>query len=289
MSDPAARRSAGRRLHAVSLLVTVLTAVVDAGLAAAGVVSPATAFTLWLAVEVPLAAVLAAVTAVRIRAARRRGRTWAQVLDDVAGPVVGDLIRFELRGYRSVWLWARRRYDGAAPGVEPVGYTRGTLAVPLAFLVAAGIETVIVHLLVPWPIVRTVLLVLSLWGLVQIAGILTGRIVHPHLLTADRLVVRSGPQVIVVVERAAVRRCVVRRRWEHTAATVDGDALYLPGPDGTCVDVLLAGPVDVRPPRFLAHRRVTAPVSRLSLQVDDPAAVSAAFAAPAAPHVSEGA
>ncbi|NLV81012.1 MAG: hypothetical protein GXY65_17050 [Rhodococcus sp.] len=272
MTDPAARR-----LHAAALAITVAAAVVNAVLAAAGIVSPTTAFTLWLAVELPLAAILTTITVVRVRAARRRGRTWSEVLDDVAGPTPAELIRFELRGYRSLWLWLRRRYDGVSSGVEPIGYTKGTMAVPVAFLVAAVAETVVVHVLVPWPPVRTVLLLLSLWGLVQIAGVLTGRITHPHLLAADRLIVRSGHQVIVELERAAVRRCVARRRWEHTDVTVDGEALYLPGPDGTCVDLVLTEPVEVRVPRFLAHRRPTATVSRLSLQVDDPDAVAASL------------
>lgn len=270
-----------RLVHAASLLVTVLVAFVNAVLAATGVLAPAAAFTLWLAVEVPLAVILVVVTVARVRSARGRGLAWSGVLDEVAGSVVADLIRFELRGYLSLWLWLRRRYDGAGPGVTPIGYTKGTMAVPLAFLVAALVETVVVHLLVPWPIVRAVLLVVSLWGLVQIAGILAGRIVHPHLLTADRLVVRSGHLVVADLDRRVVSRGVARRRWEHTAPVAVGDALYLPGPDGTCLDVHLTGPVGVRPPRFFTHARATAPVSRLSLQVDDPEAVVAALASPA--------
>lgn len=92
---------------------------------------------------------------------------------------------------RSAWLLVRGRRDGAVEGVLPVGYTRGTMGMPIAFVVVCVVETVAIHLLVPWPWLRTV---------------------------------------------------------------------RLPGPLG---------------------RRPTARVSRLSLQVDDPAAVVAAFARPA--------
>lgn len=203
----------------------------------------------------------------------------ARRLHEIAGNTAAELMRFEARGYRAMWLLVRRRRHGAGSGVAPVGYTKGTMAVPVAFVVACVIEAAVVHVLVPWPWLRNVLLMFSIWGLVQILGILAGRIVHPHLLTDSRLTIRSGHQVIVELDRRFVSRCVERRRWEHTSPIVDDGALYLPGPDGTCVDLVLTEPVGVRRPAFFEHRRTAVSVTRLSLQVDDPELVVAAFTA----------
>ncbi|MFD6857223.1 hypothetical protein ACFWCF_07750 [Rhodococcus sp. NPDC060090] len=268
-----------RRLHGVTVAITLLVAVVNAALAALGILSAGAALGLWLAIEIPLGIVVGVVTVLRIRSLRREGLEWNVVLEEITGRVAADLIRFEIRGYRAIWLFVHRRYDGAGPGVMPVGYTRGTMGIPMAFLVACVIETAVVHVLVPWPAIRTALLVLSVWGLIQIFGILAGRITHPHLLTDTRLTIRAGHQVIVELDPREVGRAVARRRWEHTSQTVADNALYLPGPDGTCLDLVLTEPVVVRRPAFFDRTRSTASVSRLSLQVDDPEAVAAQFRA----------
>lgn len=268
-----------RRLHGVTVAITLLVAVVNAALAALGILSAGAALGLWLAIEIPLGIVIGVVTVLRIRSLRRGGLEWNVVLEEITGRIAADLIRFEIRGYRAIWLFVHRRYDGAGPGVMPIGYTKGTMGIPIAFLVACVIEAVVVHVLVPWPAIRTALLVLSVWGLIQIFGILAGRITHPHLLTDTQLTIRAGPQVIVELDRREIGRAVERRRWEHTSPIVDGDALYLPGPDGTCLDLVLTEPVDVSQPGFFEHKRTTASVSRLSLQVDDPEAVPARFGA----------
>ncbi|MGN5238674.1 hypothetical protein [Rhodococcus sp. SJ-3] len=268
-----------RRIHGVAVAITVLVAAVNATLAAIGILSPGAAFVLWLGVEIPLGIVVGVMTVQRIRSLRREGFGWTATLDEIAGKITADLIRFEARGYRAIWQFVRRRYDGGEPGVVPVGYTKGTMGIPMAFLVACVIEAVVVHVLVPWPAVRNVLLVLSIWGLIQILGILAGRITHPHLLTDTRLTIRAGHQVIVQLDRGDVERVLERRRWEYTSQIVDDDALYLPGPDGTCLDLVLREAVDVTLPAFFEHKRTTASVSRLSLQVDDPEAVVAHFSA----------
>lgn len=180
------------------------------------------------------------------------------------------LIRSEMCGYRSLWLFVRGKRDGVSVDVRPVGYTKGTMGMPIAFLVACVVEAVAIHLLVPWPWMRNLLLLVSVYGFVPVLGILAGRIVHPHLLTPDRLTVRSGHQVVADVDRSAVVRCIRHRRFAHTSVTVEDGALYLPGPDGTNIDVVLDVPIEVRLPGFVEHRRSSAVISRLSLQVDNP-------------------
>ncbi|MCK8672940.1 hypothetical protein M1M07_17735 [Rhodococcus sp. HM1] len=75
-----------QRIHRGALVVAILTALTNAVLAAVGILAPGTAFVLWLAVELPLFALVVTVTVVRIRALRRSGASWNAVLDELAGP-----------------------------------------------------------------------------------------------------------------------------------------------------------------------------------------------------------
>lgn len=268
-----------QRIHRVALLVTILTAATNALLAAFGVITPGTAVVLWLAVEIPLLVLVAVLTVVRVRALRRSGATWTDALDVLAGPAVAGLIRGELRAYRSLWLLARRRRDGTRDGATAIGYTRGTMGMPIAFLVACVVETVAIHLLVPWPWLRTILLIVSVYGFVPLLGILAARVVHPHLLDDTAFTLRSGHQVVATVQCDDIGEVLVHRQFRITSPAVEDGVLYLPGPDGTNVDVLLRDPAVVKLPRLLERRRVPGRVERLALHVDDPAVLRAALAA----------
>lgn len=267
-----------QRIHRGALVVAILTALTNAVLAAVGILAPGTAFVLWLAVEIPLFALVVAVTVVRIRALRRSGASWNAVLDDLAGPAVAGLIRAELRAYRSLWLFARRRRDGLHDGVVAIGYTKGTMGMPIAFLIACVVETVAIHLLVPWPWLRTTLLVVSVYGFVPLLGMLAARVVHPHLLDDTRFTIRSGHQTVATVRPENILGARVHRRFGHTSPVAEDGVLYLPGPDGTNVDVLLRDPLEVRLPHLFERRRTTAEVARVALQVDDPGDLRAALA-----------
>ncbi|MCK8672939.1 hypothetical protein M1M07_17730 [Rhodococcus sp. HM1] len=130
-----------------------------------------------------------------------------------------------------------------------------------------------------WPWLRTTLLVVSVYGFVPLLGILASRVVHPHLLDDARFVVRSGHQVVATLPVGTVEKALIHRRFQHTSPIVEDDVLYLPGSDGTNVDVLLREPIEVKLPYLLERRRTTTQVGRVALQVDDPEDLRAAFAA----------
>ncbi|MDH6676781.1 hypothetical protein M2284_000979 [Rhodococcus sp. LBL1] len=163
---------------------------------------------------------------------------------------------------RSLRLWCRGRVDGAGEGVSTFGYTAGTLAIPMAFLVASLVEAVAVHLLVPWAWLRATLLVITVISIVAGANWFAGRVVHPHLVTSDALTLRSGRDTVLSVDRSRIVRAVPTRRFEHTTSGIHGDRLYLPGPDGTVIDIDFDAPVGVE------HE--TRMVTGVSLHVDAP-------------------
>ncbi|WP_420879173.1 hypothetical protein [Rhodococcus sp. (in: high G+C Gram-positive bacteria)] len=267
-----------RLMHRGAAAVSMLLAAANLALAGLGVLPPSTALRLYLAVELPLVAVVLVVTAVRVSILRRRGTAWLQVCDELAGRIPAALMRAEVRGCGALWRWATGRTVGDGPGVTTIGYTRGTLGMPVAFAVASIVEIGAVHLLVPWAWLRWALLALSVYALVQFAGWFADRVVHPHLITCGSMTIRSGHQVVARINRDIVRQCLPRNRFQPTAAGVDGDLLALPGPDGTNIDVVLDQPVEVLLPAFLEHRRRPALISRLAIYVDEPSLARAALA-----------
>lgn len=187
-----------------------------------------------------------------------------------AGAAVMRIIRAEVSTYRSLWLWALRRVDGQGPGVAAIGYARGSLGQPLAFGVLTVAEAVAIHLLVPWAVLRALILVASGWSLVALLGVAAARAVHPHLLTGSQLVLRAGAHVVATLDLDAVTRAARVRRYEPTSpAEVDG-WLSLPSQDGTNVDLHLADPVPAHVPAFLKRHRRRAMITAASIHVDEP-------------------
>jgi hypothetical protein len=77
------------------------------------------------------------------------------------------------------------------------------------------IETVAVHLLVPWPTLRWVLLAVSAYGLLWVVGLAFSLRQHPHVLRGDELLLRFGhfrTTRVPLAGLAGVRRDV---RTEH--------------------------------------------------------------------------
>ena len=267
------------RLPAIAALVVVL----DAALYATEVIGAETALGLFLAVEVPLGAAVVAGYVRRYRAHRRalpRRGAWAALAAE--DPSL-RLVAAEARTVASLVRWVARRPDVPA-GATAIGYARGTLGVPAALAVAALVELVAVHVLVPWPTVRIVLDLLGLYGLVVILGMLAGRVVRPHLLTADTLVLRSGPHVCARVPLGAVASVRRDRRLSPAGAEIVEDAgaeatpvLALAGPDGTALTLRLDRAVPVTAPTYPWRRPTPRHVHEIRLHVDDPEAAAPAL------------
>lgn len=261
--------------------ITLVVVAIDAVLLATGVIGSAVALVLFLAVEVPLGTVVVSGYVRRYRAHQARSDSrrdaWRALAAD--DPYL-RLAAAEARTLTSLARWVARRPDVPA-GAEAIGYSRGTLGIPAAMAVAASIELVAVHLLVPWPAVRLVLDLLGIYGLVIMLGWLAGRIVHPHLLTADELELRSGPHVYARVPLKAITAVRRERRLSPTTAAIEAEngrsALTLPGPDGTSLSVELTGPVPASVPGYPWSVPEAREVTVLRLHVSYPDAAKKAI------------
>ncbi|OAH44214.1 hypothetical protein AYJ66_16980 [Dietzia cinnamea] len=273
-------------------LIALVVVATDAVLLATGTIGPAVALPLFLIVEIPLGALAAAGFLRRYRAHRTHSETRREALRALAAddPYL-RLGAAEARTIASLARWVTRRPDVPA-GAVPIGYSRGTLGMPIALAAAATIELVAVHLLVPWLVVRLVLDLLGIYGLLMVLGWLAGRIVRPHLLDRGVLTLRSGPHVCARIPLDAVADVRRERRLSPTNAeiTSDGDrgaALVLPGPDGTNLSLTLSRPVAASVPDFGWRAPAPREASVVRLQVDDPEAAKRAVRSEArAPRAS---
>lgn len=267
-----------KRVHRWAPVATVAVVLVDAVLLATGTITPRQALWLFLVVEVPLLCISAAGLGLAIQANRRRGDTFTTATRGVfAQSPIALVVRTEVRAYRALWMWVRRRYD-VEPGAVALPADRGMLTLPLAFAVATVIEIVVLDLLLPWMWARIAVAVVSVWSLVMLFGFVAVGRAFPHYLTDTDLVLRRSGSTVAVVHRDNIAKTVRHRRFSHTTPTIDDGHLFLPNPDGTCIDVVLRSPVAASLPTFLPHNRTTQSVHRVSLHLDDPTLLHAARA-----------
>ncbi|MGA9873053.1 MAG: hypothetical protein WBQ44_18165 [Rhodococcus sp. (in: high G+C Gram-positive bacteria)] len=186
-------------------------------------------------------------------------------------------LRAEARAYTSLWLWMRGRDADIEPGGLAFRSNRGSLVLPAAFGVATLVEIAVLHFVLPWPWLRILLAVLSVWSLLTLSGYLAVHRVRPHYLTDNTLVLRQSGAIVATIDRSVIASASLTRRFSETNPVVVADRLFLPNMDGTNVDIVLRQPISIRLPVVLARHRHTASVRRISIYVDDPAALVTAL------------
>ncbi|MFE2289649.1 hypothetical protein [Streptomyces sp. NPDC059452] len=241
-----------------------------------------------LVAEVLVAGVLALEAAVlgRLYAARRRagaGRREAsrgavRVLVPVA---VRRLVVHEFRALHSLGLWAVRRRHRLPEGALPVPYTGAQTGMMYAFLFASVLETVVLALVIPWPLVHAILLVVGVYGVLLVLALHAACVTRPHVVEADgSLRLRYGALFDLRVPASGIASARVERRYpDGSLVRVDEDGtLDLVVGSRTTVTVELTEPVEfVRP----LGRRGTA--RTLRFHADGPRAAVAALTQRRAP------
>ncbi|MFC3351242.1 hypothetical protein ACFOOM_28210 [Streptomyces echinoruber] len=192
----------------------------------------------------------------RLYAAGRRagaGRRDAarEALDTLVPVVARRLVAHEMQSLHSLGLWVLRRRHQVPDGALAVAYTGPQTAMMYGLLFASVIETILLALVIPWPLVHTVLLVVDVYGAVLILALHAACVVRPHVVGSDgSLRIRYGALFDLQVPAAAIAAARVERRYP------DGGLVHV-GADGvldlavggqTTVTVELAEPVEfVRP------------------------------------------
>ncbi|WP_098026348.1 hypothetical protein [Streptomyces sp. st115] len=217
-------------------------------------------------------------------AARRRdGAGRREALRSAVGALVPVALRrlvvHEFRALHSLGLWVARRRHRIPEGALPVPYTELQTGVMYAFAFVSVLETVVLALVIPWPLVHAILLVVDVYGVVVVLAIHAACVTRPHVVEADgSLRLRYGALFDLRVPAAVIAAARVDRRFPGGGLVrVDEDGtLDLAVGSQTTLTVELTEPVEfVRP----LGRRGTARTLRFN--ADDPRAAVAALVKPA--------
>ncbi|MBB1244305.1 hypothetical protein GL263_12150 [Streptomyces durbertensis] len=182
---------------------------------------------------------------------------------------MGKLIAAELALQRALLLLALRRRD-VPPGGAGVGYHRALSGILWAVLAVTLVEIAVVHLAVPWPTVRVVLLVLSVVGLWWFTAFFASLVAYPTTVHDGRLRIRFSATVDVAVPLTGVESVRVdhRSRAQRRVAMFHDDALHVEVFGSSNVTVRFTRPVPVSLPR--EDERL---VSTVHLWADEPEAL----------------
>jgi len=241
-------------------------------LTATGVLAGSTALALLALLETAVLVLGLLLSVQSIRHARRAGQSAPAVLRAVLAAFLPDrLARFvvlELRAFATLarWLFHRR----ALPA-ESFSYRSRSLLGPLLLLaiVTTPAEFVLVHLLLPWPWLRWLLMGTAVYALLWLAALGASLRTHPHSIEADTLVLRwhfFHELRIPLAQVTAVRSEPTRAPDGRDGFTVSDGLAWLAVGGRTDVRIELSQPVIGW--RFLSP---TAPVRIIHVAVDDSA------------------
>lgn len=181
-------------------------------------------------------------------------------------PVAWAITR-EFASLAAVFRLLRR---GRRRAAGTFGYSAGRGRVFAIILGAIVIEMVLVHHLVPWPVVRLVHDLVGVYSLIIVIGYWAVPLAHPHRVLPDFFVLQAGHDVVAVVPRHGA----VITEHERTGARPELDHRRLVLPNGRGRTSLVIRPVASVRAR-LGKR--TGQVEVIHLGVDDPQALRRAL------------
>lgn len=188
---------------------------------------------------------------------------------------ISEVARSEWLIWRGLIRWLLRRPD-IPTGATAFTHHRAMSPVRWSLIGVLVVETAVVHLLVPPGVARIALLMLGLYGLIWLAGyLLASGPVRPHLVDGNRIVLRRGLAVDIVIPLESVDRVRAGRHHRDGTTTiqVDGRTLSLVDNGGTSLEIVL------RDRLIVTLRRRVIEVDTVRAWVDDPRALVDAIAA----------
>ena len=205
----------------------------------------------------------------------------------------------EAASWRSMYVWLRRKPLTLAPGDEAFSYLGVVKPILGIFIGLSAVEVpifdLIVRRVVPWGPARWIVLVLGVWGLLWMIGLFASMKVHPHVVGAGGLRVRTAASLDFTVpwrDVAAVSkayRSLPSGKGVQVEREGDRTVLNIVMASQTSVDLTLREPVV-----FALPKGPSEPVDVVRIYADDPdglvASARRALAAERAimPHAQEG-
>lgn len=216
--------------------------------------------------------------AARRRAGDTRREAGLSTVRAVVPVALRRLSVHEVRALHSLGLWVLRRRHRIPAGARPFAYTEPQTGIMWTFVFVSVVETVVLALVIPWPLVHAILLVVDVYGIVIILALQAACVTRPHLVEGDgSLRLRYGALFDLRVPASVIASARVDRRFPGGGPVRVGEdgTLDLAVGSQTTVTVELTEPVEfVRP----LGRRGSA--RTLHFHADDARAVVAALGRP---------
>nr|BBC15208.1 hypothetical protein [Streptomyces sp.]BBI93426.1 hypothetical protein [Streptomyces sp.] len=219
-----------------------------------GVFSLGEAVAVGLALELLLAGiVITEITLARraFKASRSQGADGQEALNQALSAVlpgpVAKAMGMEFGLFRALWRWMRRKPD--APEDHAI-LTYGSEIKPIMWVMVflVPLEILAVEFLVPWPVVRITLLILSVYGTVWVLGFIAALSIRPHTIGDGKMVLRFAHFTQIVVPLELVESVsTARHSGYRRAIQIDDGVLAMPIGDSTTLSVKLREPYPLAP------------------------------------------
>ncbi|WP_432986008.1 PH domain-containing protein [Dactylosporangium sp. CA-233914] len=182
--------------------------------------------------------------------------------------IVRKVAAVEGNMWRTLFRWMLRR-PAHGPGAAAFGYSRPLNAVLWAFIIVSAVETVAFHIILPWPVVRLVVDILSVYGLVWMFGIVAGYKIHLHVVDEQGVRLRHGFFIDVLIPWEDIADVRPRRKFLAGSGTVQVES--------DSVNIVVSGQtnleIELRRPVAVPLKKVDGPVQRVRFYADDPDAL----------------
>ncbi|MFP1626492.1 hypothetical protein ACLB9X_15260 [Streptomyces sp. 5K101] len=220
-----------------------------------GVFSLGEAVAVGLLLEVLLAGiVITEITLARraFKTSRSQGADGQEALNQALSAVlpapVAKAMGMEFGLFRALWRWIRRKPD-APEGHEILTYGSEIKPIMWAMVFLVPLEILAVEFLVPWTVVRIVLLVLSVYGTVWVLGFIAALSIRPHIVGDGKVVLRFAhfTQITIPLELVESVRPARHSGYRRAVQIDDAGVLAMPIGDSTTLSVKLREPYPVAP------------------------------------------
>lgn len=177
---------------------------------------------------------------------------WRDIALTVTPEPVRRSVQTEIGLLVSLARVVLRRPPRVPADSEPIPARKGTLAIPLAFVLLTLAEVVALHLALPWPALSRALTLVSVYGMLLMLGVIASRWDHPHHATSASLVLRNGAHVVAVIPYEEISHVVPVLDVSVTSPAIGHGVARLATMHGCSVAVGLTSP---RPVRLSGSRR----------------------------------
>ncbi|GLX53256.1 hypothetical protein Shyhy01_62060 [Streptomyces hygroscopicus subsp. hygroscopicus] len=219
-----------------------------------GVFSLGEAVVVGLLLELLLAGIVITEFTLATRAyktSRSRGADGQEALNQALSTVlpapVAKVMGMEFGLFRALWRWIRRKPD-APEGHQILTYGSEIKPIMWAMVFLVPLEILAVEFLVPWSVVRIILLALSIYGTLWVLGFIAALSIRPHSVGDGKMVLRFAHFVQIAIPLDLVESVrTTRHSGYRRAVQIDDGVLAMPIGDSTTLSVKLREPYPVAP------------------------------------------